>query len=307
MLDYMEDDPLVDPDDLLESVRTAYTAADGAIYRLPECFDCHSLMGNSRFVGDKQGWSTQEFYEAARNTPEGAMLINYPSSIFLKEVLRYTMGNYVDVDTGTCSFDNEEFRALMYTARDYLPTEEEYITLSESAWSTESVASGEVMLKFAPFIGGVEFVAEEYAEYEAAGITLVGYPGLGGNGVVASTGDEYSICAMSSNPDGAWDFLRNFFTHDAQKAEFSFSTFPIMESALIDAHKQWQTYYGCTDEQLELGIEMVTNAVVPELEDDAILNIVMEDAEYFLDGKKSFEEVAAIIENRVGTYLSEQS
>lgn len=135
---------------------------------------------------------------------------------------------------------------------------------------------------------------------------MVGYPGLGGNGIAASPGDSFSVCAIGSDPDGAWKFLRNFFICDAQKAQ-SFMSFPIMESALTDGQEEWQRYYGYTDEQRELGIEMVKNAVVPDLEDNAILNIVMEDAEYFLSGEKSFEEVASIIENRVRTYLAERS
>lgn len=306
LLDYMEADPLVDPDDLLENVRKAYTAQDGAIYRLPTSLSCDAIIGNSQLVGGKQGWSTQELYEAAQNMPEDTTLIDMTSSIFLKYVLQYTLSNYVDADAGTCTFDNDDFRALMYTARDYLPTEEKYVSLNGTAGALEGLAAGEVMLKYTAFIGGVEFASEQYAEYEAAGVIMVGYPGLGGNGIAACPSDSFSICAIGSDPDGAWEFLRNFFTYDAQK-ENSFFEFPIMESALTDGQEELQRYYEYTDEQLELGIEMVKNAVVLDLEDNVILNIVMEDAEYFLSGEKSFEEVASIIENRVRTYLSERS
>ena len=38
---------------------------------------------------------------------------------------------------------------------------------------------------------------------------------------------------------------------------------------------------------------------------DEILNIILEDAEPYFEGQKSVDEVAGIIQNRVGIYINE--
>lgn len=308
LLPLMEEDPEVDPGDLLPSIREAYTESDGCIYMLPTDFFCFSLKAHSRFVGTEPGWSFTELYEIAQTLPEETLIYNATGSWFLKQMLEYTLENFVDVETGQCSFDCEEFRALMYTARDHLPRELPYETTPETFYTVEGLTGGELLLQMDAFVGGTQYAAEYMPENEAAGITVIGYPGVRGNGTVMEPGLTFSICAVSDRPEGAWAFLRNYFTYEFQLQTGWFLTFPIMESALMySAALKRQTSYDCTDAQYEESIQLVLDAVVPELMDDTILNIILEEAEPFLQGEKDFEAVTALMESRISIYLSEQS
>lgn len=309
LLEYMEQDPEIDPDDLLQNVRDAYTASDGGIYRLPTSMICFGLIGHSQFVGTQQGISAEKLYEIAQTLPEDTLVMDCTGSWFLKMMLQYTLGNYVDTEKGTCNFDTEEFRSLMYLARDYLPLDSEYdpSARSDTLGTLEGLISGEVLLQHANLINGVEFSGGEYRTYEAAGVTMVGYPGLGGNGTVATPSTCFSICASGTHPDGAWAFLRNYFTCEAQCSGAGMVTLPVMESALRDSQKALQSYYGYTDADYALGVDLVVNAMVPKLTDDTILNIILEEADPFLTGDKAFEDVISLMESRIIIYLSEQS
>lgn len=309
LLEYMEQDPEIDPDDLLQNVRDAYTAPDGGIYRLPTSMICFSLIGHSQFFGSQQGISLENLYEIVQTLPEDTLLMDTTGSWFLKTMLQYSLGNYVDTEKGTCNFDSSEFRSLMYLARDYLPLDSQYNpdTRSDTLGTLEGLISGEVLLQHATLINGVEFAGGEYRTYEAAGVTMVGYPGLGGNGTVATPSTCFSICASGAHPDGAWEFLRNYFTHEAQCGSAGMVVLPVMESALRDSQKTWQDYCGRTDADYEIAIDLMENAVVPRLTDDTILSIILEEADPFLTGEKSFEDVISLMESRITIYLSEQS
>lgn len=63
--------------------------------------------------------------------------------------------------------------------------------------------------------------------------------------------------------------------------------------------------YAATEEQVAKVREMITSAVSDKGTDDKILAIINEEAQAYFDGQKSGEDVAALIQNRVQTYISE--
>lgn len=60
-----------------------------------------------------------------------------------------------------------------------------------------------------------------------------------------------------------------------------------------------------TEERIAEYVELVEDARAFPEEMEALLDIVCEEAEYYFDGVKSFEETADIINNRVGLYIGE--
>jgi hypothetical protein len=63
----------------------------------------------------------------------------------------------------------------------------------------------------------------------------------------------------------------------------------------------------CTQEDLQYALSLMEGGTVVGYQDDTILDIVAEEAEPFMDGSKTFDQVVDVIENRVNIYLSEQS
>lgn len=63
--------------------------------------------------------------------------------------------------------------------------------------------------------------------------------------------------------------------------------------------------YAATDKDIEKMRELITSVTMISNNGTAIPNIINEEVPAFYEGDKSAEEVAAIIQNRVETYLNE--
>ncbi len=161
-------------------------------------------------------------------------------------------------------------------------------------------------------------------------VTFIGYPGAGGNGSVIKPGAEYAILDNSPNKDGAWAFLRNFYTEEYQDNinDSAVSEFPVRLSSLeILAENAKKGRYSALEREYEelkwnlfgkeitIGVNTdednqrvydLIEAAVGIMENDAyIYNIITEQSSAYFSGQKSAEEVAEIIQNRVQNYIDE--
>jgi hypothetical protein len=60
-----------------------------------------------------------------------------------------------------------------------------------------------------------------------------------------------------------------------------------------------------TDEHIEIYLDIINNSHKIQVYDGQINKIIMEEAGAYFAGQKSAEEVADVIENRVGIYIKE--
>ncbi|MCD8068336.1 MAG: hypothetical protein LUE87_05525, partial [Lachnospiraceae bacterium] len=181
------------------------------------------------------------------------------------------------------------------------------------------------------------------AIFEGKDYIAVGYPGLGGNGTLIScSGSAYAISSRSAYKEAAADFIVSTLTEDTTWGGFGFSVLqeeldqyfeeettveylldengdPVLDEdgeAIIGGtgsgigyQDGWEYWYEpCTEQDIEEFYELLNGAVAVNAADNSeILAIIEEEAESFFSGQKSVDDVAAIIQNRVSLYLSENS
>ena len=129
------------------------------------------------------------------------------------------------------------------------------------------------------------------------------------------------------DPAAAWAFLRTLFGEEAQKAV---SSFPVRRSALqakaqeaqlvntsaeffdvpiwltVNENQLTDWQRGLTQEETDQITALVEATCQLYQYDGAVAEILWEEADYFYNGARTAAEAAALMQNRVQTYLDEQ-
>ncbi|MDE6599072.1 MAG: extracellular solute-binding protein, partial [Oscillospiraceae bacterium] len=152
LYEFIDSDPDLNREDFLDSVFKAYER-DGKLCELVPEFYIETVTGKTSLVGDKQGRTAEEFIKLAEAYPDKKIMNGYTTkSSALDMLVQYSYGSFIDQSTGRCSFDSEEFTALLefcdrfpfeisedYFADEYSWVDEEYAllngnTLFSSEW-----------------------------------------------------------------------------------------------------------------------------------------------------------------------------
>ncbi len=313
---------------------------EGKLYYLPSTFMLNTVYALTDVVGTESGWSFAEAAEAIQNLPEGMQWMQYETrSSILSEILTYGYSSFINEEDNTCSFDSEEFKALLELAASF-PEEYEYDM--EGASEPTMIQNGQLAASEV-YIYDLEEPQLYRAIFEGKDYIAVGYPGLGGNGTLISyVGSTYAISSKSEYKDAAADFIVSTLTADTTWGGLSFSILqeeldqyfeeetaveylldengdPLLDEngeAIIGGtgsgigyQDGWEYWYEpCTEQDIEEFYELLNGAVAASPVDNSeILAIIEEEAASFFSGQKSVDDVAALIQNRVSLYLSENS
>lgn len=272
---------------------------DGGLYAMPMCFYFTCMTAPEEY-GDGSLLTVAQMLEAARNLPEGMQLYGFmPQGEALDMLLEGSIQNFVNMQTGECDFTNQEFYDVLTIARDYFPAE---------------ITEDTVFPEGAQLFGGIgslgslgQMASDQIRPLKEQGRKIIGYPGVGGNGLSAIFMDEFSICAQGKNKEAAWEFLEILYGYAFQTAYNSIFS-PIRDDVFNESEDRYLQYNGsCTEEESMAMRELVYGIAHVRTLDHPVLPMVREEAAAFFAGDKTAEQVAEIIENRVKIYLSEQS
>ncbi len=326
-------DPELSKVEFLENVWDAFSI-NGNLYTVVPNFTVQTYVAKASLVGNKTGWTMSEFQQFMKTLDSDVLPWGSDGLVrdsFLYYMMLYCGSDFVDVNTGTCNFQSEEFISMLEYAKS-LPTEytddywENYDwTLYESQYREDRAV---LMNLYISRISDLVYTIHGRLGDEA---TFVGFPGINGNSSIIQPGSyQYVISAKSENIDGAWEFLRYFLTDEYQNSDDMWSL-PVSKSVFIAKAEEsmekpyWidaegnkveydNTYYMNGE---ELVLEQFSQAEVDAIcefifsvnkrsyYNQDIINIVNEEAASFFDGQKSARDVAAIIQSRVQLYVDE--
>lgn len=328
---YMEKSGLK-KEDYVENVLEAYEL-DGKLYGFTTEFAIYTMVGKSSVLGDITGWTLSEMLDFI-DQHKDSEVFSYASQQSMLYLLVYNnMDEFIDWETGTCSFDGSEFaRILEYTKT--LPEQYDDDTEEESEVSklrsnklllmTESVSSVENCQMLEGLMG-------EKPAY-------VGYPNKDREGnLICAAGGCLAISSKSKNKEAAWTFLQTLLTEDYQNSlvdGWGWNGFPILKSALELQFEKDMTPEYYTDENgekveqpkttwgygndFEMEIYAAKQEDIDQVKaliasakkrqnnvDEELINIISEETESFFKGQKSASDVANVIQNRIQVYVNE--
>ena len=327
---YMDADEEINREDYLPNVLKAFEV-DGKLYTMPSRFYINTVLAKVSKVGDKRSITLDEVMEIAKGLPEDAQLYEYAtkSSILMTNIMM-NMDEYVNWNTGECKFNSDEFIKSLEFANQF---DKDYQYEEEGLSRPEKIKQ-DLLLMSETSIGSMQ----EYILYEAMfgePMAFIGYPTTKDNGSFLShDGSIMAINAKSPYKDGAWQFIRQQLTKEAQEGNSSRGGFgfPVMKSALekqleedmteeyyedMDGNKvrsektTWGydnfsvKIYAAKDYEVEAVRSLIESVDTMYQYDEKMMGIITEEANAFFEGQKSAKEVADIIQNRIQVYVNE--
>lgn len=221
--------PLIDADETLkrsdfyENILDAFSI-DGKLYELAPRFSVQTLVGKSSVVGSNDGWTMSEMRDAAKRIGLEGDPFNgeLTRDNFLNYICTMTRDQFIDKDTGRCSFDSDEFIAILeyckqlpektiYEDMDWEEDQTEFWRQHEFAYRTDAAMLAQTYL--ANYSSFWQTQMGQFGEP----VSIVGFPNAARNGSGIYAEGEFAISSACPCKEGAWEFLSYYMKKDLDK------------------------------------------------------------------------------------------
>lgn len=326
----IEKDEELSQKEFMTNVFDAYKV-NGKLYQVIPSFYVQTMMAKKSLVGDRTSWTMKDLEEVMAAMPEGAMAFGeVTKSSFLWNILEFCGNDFVDVSSGKCNFDSQQFIDMLEYAN-ILPEEfsEDYYG-DENWWMNwqSQYRENRTLLMYC-YIGNFSNLNNSINGYFGEDVSCIGFPTDNGMGSFVGANYQYVLSAKSKNLDGAWQFIRYYLTDEYQN-ELQWGL-PVSKDAFMEKSKEalQKDYYidengekveteeyfevngesveimPLTQQQLDEIVTFIQSVTKRQYYNQDIQNIVTEEADAFFTGQKSAKDVAGIIQSRAQLYVNE--
>lgn len=314
----------------MQNVFDAYSV-DGRLYYVIPSFNVVTMAAKTSLVGDGSDWSMEKLQQVLAEMGENTQPIGeITRDGFMSMAMQYCGRDFIDVETGKCAFDSEDFIAMMEFAKT-LPEEINWDELGDEYWSSyESQYRDNRTLLLQLYISSFDNMSYQLNGYLGEPFTFVGFPTESGSGAYINISTPMVLSAKSENLDGAWDFVRYYLTDEYQENldwGLSVNRRVFLEQTQQATKRPTYTDY-MTGEEVEYdqtiyinGEEIIVDPLTQEQLDqivsyvetvntgyyynEDVMNIINEEMGGFYTGQKSARDTAAIIQSRAQLYVDE--
>lgn len=304
---YVAQDPDLHPEDIL-----IWDALHqyGGLYLVSDLFSVQTVVCAPSFYADHAGWTIAEYLELEAALPDGCRMFDamHPAYFLLGIGSRY-MQKALDLEQAACDFDNAEFIALLDSAtkvREYTPVWDGGVC--------NQMMKGTLIGCYTDVRAprSVAFDRTEAGRTEP--MAYIGWPtpdGSGGSDIhlLGSLG----VMADTAHKDACWQFVKYMIMNPGyiydKKLEVRNQGFPLYIPAmpenpetLTDPNRLFEPLQSDADAFLAL----VDQCTTMNFYDDAIMDIILEEAQELLAGNVTAAETAKNIQDRASLYMLEQ-
>ncbi len=320
---FLEQDQEISEGDFVENAISTYRDGEG-LYAIPTIFWIESLVGKTSCLGERSGWTLEEFreYADALSDPGAAMAGASKEEMFNRIMVQYAE-RYIDWESGTCSFENEEFLELLEFVNRF-PND---VTGSEEQ-IVERIRSEELLLY--PTMMNCTPMYQRNRAIFGEEVTYIGFPSESGSGTkLMIYGNAFGISQNCKDKEAAWAFLKTLYTSDTNIID----NFPVYKPSLekafafaatgvyhtdengvrTEAPKYELPYgsltfeiYAATEEEITQLRSLIENAEPADIRTPGIYAILQEEAAAFFAGQRSAEETAEAMRRRAALYINER-
>ena len=297
LLTYLDADAEYGHDTLVPELLEAM-CVQGKLSWLPYSFGISTFTAPSAYLSEP-GFSFDEAKQAAAK----AGLPLFPGwmtrDILWGWLSDFAVGQYMDLEAGTCSFDSEDYISLL-----------EECAAAASEFGSDSAALYNSLLQFELLqnLIRVSTISDNYGGDYA----YVGAPGGMSNGSMFSPDLCFAISGASEHKDAAWQLVRSCLSEEHQSAlSGGFPASAQALDAMIDDAVANGVHYYEYEYELDKADAAKLRGLISETQTaqdayPAVLNIMAEDAAQFFAGQITAEQAAAYTQDRVSIWLAEQ-
>lgn len=336
---YLDADPEYSRDKLMTQPLNA-AQTDGKLYRLPIDFGVTTAVGLGKVVGEYTTWTLADVNDALSKLPEGATVFNkyYTQAEMLQYCIAMNAGSFMNWQDGTCSFDTDEFRALLEFVKPF-PAEYDWQSDAEEYESDYTRLKNGKQLLYPTSLSGFSDLYYTFAALNND-IRFVGFPredGSSGNAFNASC--TLSISTTCKDKSGAWAFIRSTLSDDYQESIWNYpivksvfeakaqeamtqeyetdadgnqildddgNPIPISNGGMSYGDEPMIELYAVTQEQYDAVMALIDSTTSFVDYDQNVLSIISDEAAGYFAGSKTVEEASKLIQSRVSLYIQEQ-
>lgn len=315
----LEQDVGVNREDLVTGVLKACETSKGTLPTIVPSYGLLTVVGSSRSLGDTVGWSWQEYERMTKGTE--IPILGMERSLLLYYMLQMGGDTLLSYDNAAAALDTPEFVQMLTESKDFPADSVPY-----SSQDPKPLFSSRKALTLVRFINDWSTIRTDVYNFDGD-IVYKGFPS-DNSGSAFTFSLRLGITRECEHPEAAWAFIGSFLTPEYQRhLKFSFplrrdalyeqansakqpvmypsvpSYFDVQE--LTEAQRQYWTR-GLSEEETQQIVNLIEATDTLYQYDGTIYAIVSEEAEAFYNGVRTAEEAAALIQNRVQTYLAEQ-
>lgn len=253
----MEADSSIDMTDIYENILEAFSV-DGKLYQIAPSFSLRTLAAKSSLVGEEDGWSMDDLLAAMQALSEGADPFGgeMTRETFLTNVCSMARDQFIDKDSGTCSFNSPEFIKILEFAAS-LPEKSIWETTNWDEVGEDFYKNRDYMFRenrallAEIYLGNYTSLWETQEGRFGERISLVGYPNANRQGNCIMPDQSFAVSAQTQCPEGAWAFISSFLNQSKEGEADSMYAFSIFRSvnakmaeyALAYTDRYWQDKY----------------------------------------------------------------
>lgn len=298
---------LIEADDSLAleeydgNILSAYEI-DGKLYSIVNYVQIEAFGIKQKHYDKLNDTSLDSLYEYAQSIGANVFAEEYGQSEFVKAYLEYA-----DVVTED-GIDGEKLQKLLEFAAK-MPAE-----AGGNGFRNDQQYIDDEALLCAVWVSGFgNYDRMCNMSFEEAG-TYIGFPG---EGYLVTRypldGYEFAILSSSKHKDGAWEFVRSYISSDVlMPAQDEYGNWTNMWSGIPILLSAQEKIYevslenGATEASRDAVMALLRSPLKVKRSDDAVYNIVWEEATAYIAGAQSLDSTVDYIENRLSTLLSER-
>lgn len=297
LLIYLDADEEYGRDTLVPELLEAMCVQDKLDW-LPYSFGISTFTAPSAYLSEP-GFSFDEAKQAAAKTGLPLFPGWMTRDILWGWLSDFAVGQYMDLEAGTCSFDSEDYISLL-----------EECAAAASEFGSDSAALYNSLLQFELLqnLIRVSTISDNYGGDYA----YVGAPGGMSNGSMFSPDLCFAISGANEHKDAAWQLVRSCLSEEHQSAlSGGFPASAQALDAMIDDAVANGVHYYEYEYELDKADAAKLRGLISETQTaqdayPAVLNIMAEDAAQFFAGQITAEQAAAYTQDRVSIWLAEQ-
>lgn len=315
--EWLKEDETLSGEDYLDNIWDA-CRIDGKLYEIIPEFGIETYIGKESLYSGQLAWTTEELEAVQQSvlqsmasgdglSQEVVLLDEYDFKNFCSQLLAFDGGCFIDEAAGSCSFNSEEFVALLKYAKSLEDARQEH-TAENTGWWAEYASryrDGRVLLEQLTIGDPGDILSGELQEKYGEAVGFPGLPTDSDCGSVIRTGTTYAIVEKSEAKEEAWEFLKFYLTGEYQcrtallpvsKEAWNSRLEACSQSDSLLEPEAWETQ----KELLEKLVTAVDRRVLENRELDEIFDRELED---FCAGKKKASDTAYILQTRVNRHL----
>jgi len=307
---------------------------DGHLYQIPVNVLVSGLVADKRYTHDKTSWSYDDFLSVMGSLPEDVTMISEKNWADLLEMFLYSEGRtFIDYENRAVRFDDPKFLQILQIVKSLGSSRSEEDIMKDTPEDyygginpdLDYLKEGMTACASVKLYHILDFA--QFHEVNGGDVTFIGYPGNDKGGFSAEYNLSIGIAKASSFQKEAWDFVRFLFDQETQEmCADAIDGYPVHKGACRNVlgnqvalyeeamenpgvgytRELMMSYPKLAESTIDQNIALLENIHAVRSFDKTVLLLIKEEAEGYILGNRSAEDVAKNIQNRSATVINER-